>query len=130
MKIMIVEDDESRIKHFHRNCIGHLTYTFRDAFRAIRHLEQNTPDVIFLDHDLGGAAFQESDRNDCGGAVARWIAANKPNIPVVVHSLNPSGADYMVRTIPRAIYEPCCWLFDADKFARLIEHVTNTEGPE
>ena len=53
-------------------------------------------DEIHLDHDLGGEHYVDSDRDDCGMAVVRWlIAAPRPHLTrarLTVHSHNMVAA--------------------------------------
>lgn len=62
-------------------------------------------DVVSLDHDLGGAVFVDSNREDCGMEVVRWIVANKPSVKeFIVHSWNTPAAYEMARKLSDAGY--------------------------
>lgn len=58
-----------------------------------------------LDHDLGGKVFVDSNREDCGMEVVRWIMRNRPFIGrVIVHSWNEPAARRMVADLRRRDY--------------------------
>jgi CheY-like chemotaxis protein len=121
MRILILDDDLSRHKHFKANLIGHeLTHT-ETAQECIDQIANNELfDYIFLDHDLGGNVYVESGKNT-GYEVAQYLANNPDKIPgkrkVLVHSLNPVGAKNMARIIPGAALYPFAWI----KVGSLIE---------
>ena len=96
MKIFILEDDENRIKVFKRSFIG-IDLTMTDlADEAIKRLKTEKYDFIFLDHDLGGEVFVDSQNKNTGSEVAKHIThtLNKSTM-VIIHSFNPSGAKNM-----------------------------------
>ena len=57
-------------------------------------------DEVHLDHDLGAEQFVDSDRDDCGMAVIRWLeSAPRPHLKTArfrVHSRNANAACMMV----------------------------------
>jgi hypothetical protein len=67
------------------------------AEQAIEHIKTGKYVTLFLDHDLGGEAYVDSMREDCGMEVVRWMEANRPPVSeVVIHSHNPVAASQMV----------------------------------
>lgn len=89
-KILFLDDNKAR----HRDMKPHLLHD--EAFtagEAIKLLQEKEYDIVFLDHDLGGKEMVSSfSEEETGYTVAKWIAENKPKIPLVVtHSLNPAG---------------------------------------
>lgn len=63
---------------------------------------------ISLDHDLGGQTFVDSNREDCGMEVVRYLET--VNIPrrfkyVKVHSWNEPAAKEMVKRLREAGYD-------------------------
>lgn len=66
---------------------------------CIRLLQEGQFVTLFLDHDLGGETLVDSDREDCGMEVVRWLQTNRPDElrEVIIHSLNPVGATNMIR---------------------------------
>jgi len=68
-------------------------------------------DWVFLDHDLGGEQLVDSNREDCGMEVVRWIVKNKPVIDnIIVHSWNsPAGKEMVAKLVDagyNAEYKP------------------------
>lgn len=117
MTILILEDDPARQKWFNRLhgevVIVDTVEEFNGELRRLllshkEHMEgevtQSVLKGIFLDHDLGGQIYQESDSNSGFGAVENLVKAVKDmeiysiieSIPIVVHSCNPAGAQKMV----------------------------------
>lgn len=93
MKRILFLDDN---KHRHRTIKPYLLHD--EAFtagEAIKLLQDKQYDIVFLDHDLGESEMVFSfSEEETGYTVAKWIAENKPKIPlVVVHSLNYEGSN-------------------------------------
>lgn len=63
-------------------------------------------DFVLLDHDLGGEIYVDSNREDTGMEVVRWIVENKPVIgKIIVHSHNVPASNRMVRALKNAGYK-------------------------
>ena len=110
MRILILDDDHTRHKHFNRNLIGHVVENTHTAEECIDELKDNEWDVVFLDHDLGGEVYQASAEGT-GWEVAKWLHDNpkrKPNT-VIVHSFNPTGAKNMIDLVEGSVYLPSVW---------------------
>lgn len=110
MKILILEDSEERIKAFKKNFIGvEIVFTDKPDV-AIEELKKGGFAALFLDHDLGGTTFAESDENS-GYAVAKWLEENPQFQPevIILHSLNPIGVQNMQRALPKARVVPFAW---------------------
>lgn len=76
------------------------------AAECIEHLKTVRYTNVCLDHDLGGEQFVNSNREDCGMEVVRWVKANKPQVGVfVIHSFNPPAANVMKMELLEAGYE-------------------------
>ena len=106
MNILILEDSPERQKKF-RSKIPCATIV-DTAEACIQQLQQaDEPwDWIFLDHDLGGEIFVDTDNKNTGSEVVRWICANKPEIKkVIIHSLNHDAAHYMAMDLIAAEYD-------------------------
>lgn len=110
MKILILEDDEERMKFFYKKYdkenIDHACNS-KDAIAA---LENNKYDIIFLDHDLGGTQINY-DPEDCGTLVAEYLAENPVDSEIIIHSFNSVAANRMVRILHRmnVKYIPGVW---------------------
>lgn len=67
--------------------------------------ETKEVDQLFLDHDLGEETFADSNIENCGMEVVRWMVKNKPIVKeVIVHSLNAPAAENMVELLKSAGY--------------------------
>lgn len=114
MRILILEDDQSRIDEFKKRLVGKDLTITDDANEACKILSENEPfDYIFLDHDLGGQTHVKSE-DGTGYQVAKWPAEHQDKAFIVhVHSLNPSGAKNMVSIMKDAginvYYTPFLW---------------------
>ena len=91
-RILFLDDSPGRHKDIRPHTLHDAAFT---AGEATTMLAANAYDIVFLDHDLGGREMVSSHGDEeTGYTVAKWIAANRPAIPlVVVHSLNPAGSD-------------------------------------
>lgn len=107
MKILIVEDMDSRNIWFRQNLIGRnltFSYTFEQAKKA---LQEDVYDLIFLDHDLCEEHYvaMHSPVNvelvGTGADVAKLIAEHSysPEAQIIIHSLNPAGSENMYRIL-------------------------------
>lgn len=108
--ILILEDDETRVKKFRRKFIGHAVDVVATVEAAIEHLKNKKVDALFLDHDLGGQVMVSSGPGT-GYEVACWLEENPQYIPaeVYIHTLNPSGRRMMQLALPMAEVAPCAW---------------------
>lgn len=101
MKVLILEDMDTRNKWFRQALIGHNIHFAKTVLEAIEFLKVNQYDVIFLDHDLSEAHYMSPFHGtnievleDTGAACAKWIVANdnNPHAEIIVHSCNPIGS--------------------------------------
>lgn len=105
--ILILDDNPNRHRSFARNLVGHPKKHVHTAPETIAALEQHAPSLLFLDFDLDqfGRSIEEVGT---GLDVADFLISNvqdfAPQTRVVVHSLNPLGADEMVRRLMAAGY--------------------------
>lgn len=113
MRILILDDDETRLRMFHEklNDPGDIVMKTRTAKECISELQNYTWDMLFLDHDLGGKVYQESGP-ETGYEVAKWLFDNPEKKPekIIVHSFNSSGSKNIIELLPESIYSPGIWL--------------------
>jgi CheY-like chemotaxis protein len=107
MKILILDDDQTRHDGFKKNLIGfdlEHTYTSKEC---IEKLKNNTYNMVLLDHDLGGQVFVDSGENT-GWEVSEWLSKNPDKKPkhIIVHSWNPVGANNMKNVLITALCIP------------------------
>ena len=112
MKILILDDDESRHRIFNENLNypGNFVENVYTAKECIDKLKEETWDICFLDHDLGGKVYVNSGEGT-GWEVAKWLSENLDKKPdtVIIHSYNPGGASLMQNLIPGSLYIPGVW---------------------
>jgi CheY-like chemotaxis protein len=111
MRILILEDDRDRTVLFRRNLIGHDVRIVATATEAIRLLETEIWDALFLDHDLGGSAYVPSGPGT-GYEVACWLEEHVDRRParIRVHSFNDPGRKKIMAALPGAEECPGCWV--------------------
>ncbi len=80
------------------------------AAECIEQLKLQAWDEVHLDHDLGGEAYVNSGREDCGMEVVRWLLLNTPDLLPIVHSHNEQAAPEMVRLLQEAGYLYAKWI--------------------
>jgi len=108
MRVLVLEDNEARIRKFQQELVGSVVDFARDAEQAFGLLAANAYDLIFLDHDLGGEEMVDSGGANTGYQVASRLARDGRNAEarVVLHSCNPAGAGMMALALPRAVRAP------------------------
>lgn len=112
MDVFILEDDPNRMKIFRRNLIGHPISHADNVHDAKKILSGKKFDYIFLDHDLGGKTYVDSNDPNTGYQLAKWIASKSiPYQRLIVHSLNTVGAQNIQSVIPDAELIPFIRLF-------------------
>jgi CheY-like chemotaxis protein len=113
MRILILDDDLIRHRHFKENYMHHVLTLVTTVQETIHNLMQHDYDAIFLDHDLGGQQMVASGGHEpTGYDVAVWLNANQDRCPplVYIHSFNPEGALKMQKLLPHAILVPGLWM--------------------
>ena len=107
MKIFILEDSVERINIFKKYLIIHELIIVSEALEAIKLLEKNCEyDYIFLDHDLGGKIFVDSEEENTGMTVAKFLRGKDTKGNIIIHSFNTIGAKNMLAYLPDAHYIP------------------------
>jgi len=111
MRILILEDSPERQEKFYDALDGNTSLYFAtNAWDAITLLDSVLFDLAFLDHDLGEVDFLRETDNT-GYTVAKWLQAHPDRMPkrVIIHSLNPVGAQRMAQCLPKAELLPAAW---------------------
>lgn len=97
--VVFLDDDPKRTQAFvakipHATCVE----TAQEVIDILG--SQNKTHSLFLDHDLGGEIYVDSDRPDTGMEVVRWIETNKPTIDLIfVHTMNPGAGTEMTNRL-------------------------------
>jgi CheY-like chemotaxis protein len=106
MKILFLDDNPSRHRAMRKNSIGtSVDYVFT-ADEALQNLNKKTYDLIMLDHDLSEDEKPNMIVAD-GYYVASYMAKKMKQhreTPVIIHSLNPTGASRMHDVLENAGY--------------------------
>lgn len=113
VKFFILEDDQERVKHFVQRFRElkskgvEVSYKLTDkADRAIDMLSKEEFDIIFLDHDLGGEVYVDTNHENTGSEVARFINGSElefKNTQCIIHSMNTPAARHMNELIETKI---------------------------
>ncbi len=103
--ILFLDDDPRRTKTFQSHVPQAMcAATAMDMINLLSSYGEVA--IAFLDHDLGGEQFVDSNRPDCGMEVVRWVVANRPNVKqFIIHSLNTPAAQSMEISLIEAGYE-------------------------
>jgi hypothetical protein len=112
MKVLVLEDDGSRISWFRQIFIGcSVDFAITTEF-ALAYLKDNDYTHIYLDHDLDENHYmlvfrgeeQHKYDHETGFAVAKFLADNpdkSKGAAITVHTLNEYAAKRMVRELHR-----------------------------
>lgn len=103
LKILILEDDQNRIDTFRTKLSRHTLFFVSTAADAIAWIRSEAEagaafDVIFLDHDLGGEAFVNTNNKNTGSEVVRWLTSYQGVLEqpyIIIHSMNHPAAASM-----------------------------------
>jgi len=141
LRLLLIEDDPERIARFTAWCPPDVRLVVtRGGGRALGLLERDPGRVyagLLLDHDLPGQAINDAERNVTGTEVARCIVrCIDPEIPILIHSMNPGGARRMAKYLITAGFDvsviPMAKLTQ-DRFLAWMETVRDVQwllGPE
>lgn len=111
MNVLILEDDERRMKYFRMQLIGADIYHAKTPLEAISLLRRKKIDTAFLDHDLTYPGRMERPSRKTGWWVAKWLKENPRYKPtrIFIHTLNPTAAKLMQAELPDAKLLPYAW---------------------
>lgn len=100
-KIFLLEDSESRIDWFKQTFGDDNVVYSKNPEESLEYLKNSHFDIIFLDHDLGGA-YTPGEYGD-GIDLAKKMVEEEIHIntPIIVHSLNPVGAENIAKTLQK-----------------------------
>jgi len=118
MKIFILDDSKERqqvLQPILRELLDgptfFIAYSRNEAIEILEN--ENDFDFIFLDHDLGGRVYVDSQEEDTGFWVAKYIADNDIRSKhIIIHTLNTHGAKNMLTILPQATYVPFIFLIE------------------
>lgn len=103
MKIFILEDNLNRIETFKQNLTGHELFIASNIEIAKTMLKFNQFELMFIDHDLGGEVYVNSEFPNTGYQLAKWIRENNITYKrLIIHSCNSIGSMNIKGLIPEA----------------------------
>lgn len=108
MKILILEDDDRRIRKFKENFIGCQLFITHLPATANKWLEEEEFDLIFLDHDLADEHYIfDTNCSETTGLCTAEFLGNNPhlckNTIIIVHSQNPNGSERMMQALKERV---------------------------
>ncbi len=96
MKVLLLEDDNLRIKQFKAKLSNHEVDVAHTAEAACALLEVGQYSYIFLDHDLEEEHYNNDVQDETTGLhVAKYLAEHadkSKDARIIIHSLNPVGS--------------------------------------
>jgi hypothetical protein len=103
--ILFLDDDPWRIRWLRSQApSATCCETAQEMIAALSEV-QGSIERLFLDHDLDGETYVDSDKPNTGMEVVRWLERHPKEIrTVVVHSLNATAAQMMIERLRRAGY--------------------------
>mgnify|MGYP001077491652 CR=1 FL=1 len=100
MKILVLEDGKRRTAWFKEHFINDEITIVSSVEKAKRYLIEETPEMIFLDHDLDDRIFVDSKEENTGYQLAKFIKKSKKIYNcIIIHSMNPVGARKMKQVL-------------------------------
>jgi hypothetical protein len=126
IKVLFLDDNTERHKHFIQNNSGLIIDQVYDADMCIKCLDYGEYDIVFLDHDLNDLTNNElnDDEKDGRYVVSKMITPTMidkyKNKLIVIHSLNSAGAESMKSMLIQYGYNhvvrvPFVWMSDVRK---------------
>jgi hypothetical protein len=107
MKVFILEDNSYRIRALKEKFKRHEVHIFDNVKDAIRGYDDDY-DLFLLDHDLDGQVYVDSEKENTGYQLAKWLA-RKENIfqkRIIAHTMNITGAQNIQAILPHAEIMP------------------------
>jgi len=105
LNIFILEDSQERIEYFKKQFNNHyLTIAENINEPVYQCLKTKKFDIVFLDHDLENHLLRQ-EKN--GHTLAKYLVKYKlqSHAIVYIHSMNPIGANNILKTLTNAGYE-------------------------
>ncbi len=127
MIVVFLDDDEQRQRLMLSHCpCTKQVWDAQECMDVVRILEHI--DVLFLDHDLGGEVFVDSDQPNTGAEVARQLASDPhPSIDlIVIHSYNPVGACNMYHLLEGCYRRVTRKPFASEGFKEIVNSISFT----
>ena len=121
IKVLIVEDTPDRQEVLTSLYRAHAWILVNTAHRAITLLSAYDFDLVSLDYNLRG----ESNGDEIAKAL---IGSRNKDCVVIIHSMNPKGAEKMVKLLPNAITYPVSKMIRSNKVFRALQKNITEQG--
>jgi|SRR5260221_1446260 len=108
LRVLIVEDTEERQKVLTNLYRAHAWVLVNTALRAIAMVKAYEFDIISLDYNLRG----DLDGNEVANAI---LHSQNSKARVVIHSMNPRGANELSQILPSAVQYPVSKMIRSNK---------------
>lgn len=98
MRILILEDNPIRIEQFRKLFKYQNIIISKTVDNAKRWCKREVFDALWLDHDLNGRIWEDSNEENSGYQFVKWLVDNglqKKSLNYI-HSMNPIGANRML----------------------------------
>lgn len=107
MRVLILEDNEDRIRFFKEKYNNHILYITKDIEKAKNEICYHEYDMFFLDHDLSDRNLEDIVMETTGYDFCKWITEHNYNKNSVffIHSMNPGGANAMLNLMKENGYK-------------------------
>ena len=98
MKILILEDNLLRIEKFKELFKNQELRIVQNVEDAITFCLSEEFQIMWLDHDLEGKIWEDSNKENTGYQFIKWLVDNEKqrNSLIYIHSMNPIGASKML----------------------------------
>jgi len=98
MKILILEDNTIRIEKFELLFKNQQLRIVQNVEDAITFCLSEEFQIMWLDHDLEGKIWEDSNKENTGYQFIKWLVDNEKqrNSLIYIHSMNPIGASKML----------------------------------
>jgi len=121
LRVLIVEDTPERQDVLSALYRAHAWILVNTGHRAITLLNAYDFDLVSLDYNLRG------DYN--GDEVAKaLINSRNKNCKVIIHSMNPKGADKMLKLLPDALCYPVSKMIRSNKVFKNLQKKITEQG--
>ncbi|MEQ8973405.1 MAG: hypothetical protein RIE73_23750 [Coleofasciculus sp. C1-SOL-03] len=121
LRVLLIEDTEERQNILTSLYRDHAWILVKTGNRAIKLLNAYDFDMISIDYNIGGELN--------GANVVLFIRDSRhKNSRIIVHSLNPKGAKYILEILPKAIYYPVSKMVRSNQKFKYIRQKNNELG--
>jgi len=98
MRILILEDNTIRIEKFELLFKNQQLRIVQNVEDAITFCLSEEFQIMWLDHDLEGKIWEDSNKENTGYQFIKWLVDNEKqrNSLIYIHSMNPIGASKML----------------------------------